>query len=129
MFGLLESTSRVPASGTMGPPDAAASRPRLLRKQIREGQEEIAQAAKQLNTSRGELETKATDAITKLVEAQSKSKEEVVKGTEAALQKLIDDSNPTSTPALINSVMSKAASDMRENTSKNIDGLVKGLTK
>ena len=41
----------------------------------------------------------------------------------------MDKADPTSAPALITGIMDKAASEMRATTSKNIDGLVKDLTK
>ena len=100
-----------------------------LRTQIKEGQAEVVKAAQQLNTTREQLEKNATDALTKLTEAQTKARDAIVKATEASLRKLMDKADPTSAPALITGIMDKAASDMRTTTSKNIDGLVKDLTK
>jgi hypothetical protein len=109
--------------------DASSRQEIELRKQIKDGQAEVVKAAKQLNTTREELEKNATEAITKLTEAQTKAREAIVKGTEASLRKLMDKSDPMSAPALITGIMDKAATDMRTTTSKNIDGLVKDLTK
>ena len=100
-----------------------------LRKRVKDGQDEVVKAAKQLDVTRGEMEKRTTESIAKLVEAQTKAKDDVVKGTETALRKLMDTADPTSAPALITGVMDKAAADMRETTNKNIDGLVKDLTK
>jgi hypothetical protein len=99
-----------------------------LRKQLKEGQEELVKAAKQLDVSRGDLERKALEAIAGVTEAQTKAKDEVIKGSEAALRKLLDRNDPTSAPSLIAGVMNKAATEMRETTSKNIAELVKELT-
>ncbi len=99
-----------------------------LRQQIKDGQAEVVKAAKQLDVTREELEKRAGAAITTMVEAQAKAKEAVVNGTETALKKLMDKSDPASAPSLITGVMDKAAADMRETTNKNISGLVKDLS-
>lgn len=100
-----------------------------LRQQIKDGQTEVVKVAKQLDVSREELEKRAGAAIAMTVEAQTKAKDEVIKGTETALKKLMDKNDPTSAPALITSVMDKAAADMRETTGRNVSELVNGLSK
>lgn len=109
--------------------DTSSKQELQLRRQLKEGQDEVTKAAKALDTSRGELEKKATDAISKLTEAQTKAKDEMTKATETSLRKLVDKNDPTSAPALIGEAMGKVAAEMREATSKNLGELEKEFKK
>ena len=99
-----------------------------LRGEILRSQREINKAATEMNVSRSELQEKATKAIGELVDAQTKTKDFVVRGTEQALRKLVDDKDPASAPALIKGVVDSAATDMRETTKTNVAELEAKLT-
>jgi hypothetical protein len=109
--------------------DDTSKQEALLRAELKAGQGEIVKAAEKLEVSRGELEKRTSASIEKLNAAQADAREEVIKGTGAALRQLLDKNDPTSAPSLITTIMEKAGTDMRAETAKNVTQLVTDLTK
>lgn len=108
-----------------------------LRKQVSDGREEeqrllsgvqrcagdLTKAATSLNINAGDLERKTSKAVADMVAAQTAAKDSMVKDTGEALRKLVNQDDPTSAPALIKSVVDRAAKDMRAASEKSVDGL------
>jgi hypothetical protein len=101
-----------------------------VREEISRNADELGKAAKALDTSREDLEKKTGAACAGLLEAQGAARDAMLRRTEETLRKLVDPDDPMSAPTAIRGVVEKAASEMRQTTTKNVaelEGKVAGL--
>lgn len=81
---------------------------------------EVATAAKAMEISRSDLERKTHEAMSDMIAAQSQAKDAMLKDAGETLRRLVDHEDPTSAPALIKTIIDKAAGDMRDTTVRNV---------